>query len=219
MPLLVLVFTTCESEVTPSIEQQLLFWGLDVSKTFKDHPRVHPNDLRDFCNQLAVKDASTVLLVSAIGNPSNQPFLRCNLQAIPKLNRSQNLSDQKRTVLKQQKVKARNTLAINEFITAYRNNIYSLEHSQYTDLSGFLQQVNIVSSEPQYRNFDKAVFLYSDCQHDTGKGTKPVSIDLVDFPKVKFHTTGADNKQLFEQVSFQEYESPQAFFTNYLLTL
>jgi len=217
---LCLLLVSCNEKLDTQLSLEknrtLLVIGLDHSKTFKAYNRLTPLELENFCKTINTnKEDKTAILVGVIGNPNPNSFLKCTLHAIPIIDKSLTLTQQRIITVKAKKKRKLNQFAIRKFIKKYEG-IYKKPHTQYTDLDDFFRKANLVLNESQYQDYNKSLFLFSDGEHSVKGNEQTTPVNPNEFKGVQFYTTGLKNKKLFKAINYQEYVSCSAFFENFL---
>nr|WP_295935095.1 hypothetical protein [uncultured Dyadobacter sp.] len=164
-----LVSATCNPDASPTQEarqQILLVIGDDLSGTFQGHTHLSITLLDSILRMLEEEGSGAKIAYNAIGNPSRQSFLRCNLESRVGIDREAVLSVQAKQAIESDRIKKRNEQAIRSFLTSYKSLSSSRAHSQ-TDLNGFFVQASSFFAEPQFGTYRKMLLVNSDGLHDT----------------------------------------------------
>lgn len=217
------VFVACGSSDLPIqqnvLPRQLIFFGEDVSGTFSQHERLHPDELYRLCYSIINDGMEAVIYLGSIGNPNVKPFLKCALKPVQKVNPNAPLIQRQEQAIKRKLDIAANKKAVEDFVQQYVTQIYQRKPEMNTDIDGFFQRVQQIFNEPQYKGFQKILCVSSDGFHDLN-GQKTLSpLDADRFEGIAFHVSGLKNKDLVKNLNIIFYESSRAFVDNYLYTL
>ncbi len=198
---------------------QLIVFGEDVSGTFKQHERLHPDELRRLCLQLLEAGMEAAIYIGPIGNPDVKPFLKCELKPPQTVNPEDPLSKRKQQAIRRQRDTGQNQKAVEQFIQDYVAKIYKRKPEMNTDIGGFLDRAEQILDEPRYARFQKTLFLHSDGFHDVGGHKNLPPLEKSRFEGVAFRASGIKDKGLVKNLDVVLYGSPRSFVDNFLYAL
>lgn len=222
--LILLTTTACpldqEGATTLPQSKQLLIIGIDNSKTFSHFEKIPPQYIRTLCDSVAATGNGGVIAVYGIGNPSDSAFIRKRILPLKPIDENAMLSIQVEQTKANEKINTLNEKAINEIVEQYTNAIYSRGDQLETDFQRFINKAITVANEPNYTDYKRHIFIYSDALHDI-KGNKTMILPSDEkLEDIHFYGCGLKNQALVDKLGIQIYESPDGFlesFTNHII--
>lgn len=141
--------------------ERLIVIAVDYSFSTNTFPRPDTNYFRGIC--MSIRNPGGTVIVYGVGNPTDRSGIRCTLLPVPELDDDFTMSRQVEQTEKIRNIMAENERVIISFLIKIQALIVSDTVKQMqTDLNGCLLKVDILLGEPQYRHFEKYVFILSD---------------------------------------------------------
>ncbi len=212
------VIISCNSELDTSPKNKfssgLIIIGQDMSKTFKEYPRISPSLLKKSIEELGSNNKEIAVYFLPIGNKRYGQPLQLKLKKSEVTLGKGTLSEQKQKMESIKQIQKENRMALQTFVGYYQDTIYSSPPEEDTDLKGFFDKVAQIINEPRYVDFEKVVYLYSDGKHSMPDKEGMSSLNMKRFSDTYFFTTGIENPKLKKQLNAKELNTPEAFFQN-----
>lgn len=196
-----------------SVSGNILIIGDDRSGSTKNQRQLSEEEYKSIIENY-INKYSGVVAVRVIGNPAaqNLEFFRYKPKPtyiVPDLNsiaKKYNLTLTNRALAKKDidalkkkndSIANLNSKGINQFIVSINNSIlnYKPNGKDLTDINDFLDHLNVLINEPQYKGKKIDIILQSDGVHDANK--KPVTTIKFEMP-VRLFLIGWKNKTIFQ---------------------
>jgi len=143
----------------------LVIVGVDNSKSFDRYSKFDVDNLSKICEELVKSRRGGTVVFKLIGAPDVREELK--VEVISDSLNCGDLPASKRLECKRnkQKIKAQREEILDDFLRSCRNEMLrSLESD--TDINGFFKRMSLLTSQINYRDYEKFMFIYSDGLHD-----------------------------------------------------
>ena len=195
------------------INGNILIIGDDKSGSTKNQRQLSAEEYRTIIDEYS-KKYSGVIAVRVIGNPASQnleffrfkpkpTYIVPDLNTIAKkynltlTNRAWAKKEIEKITKKNDSISNSNSKGINQFIINITNSIlnYKPNGKDVTDINDFLDHLNVLINEPQYKGKKIDIILQSDGVHDANKKTvTPLKFEM----PVRLYLIGWKNKEVFQ---------------------
>jgi hypothetical protein len=192
--------------------KSLLALGIDKSQSVVNYRQVDTAFIDGLCR--VVENGGGLVIAYAIGEPTDKSGIRCYLQKVPPMNVELTLSQQ--VALKQtiDSLKASNNKLITAFLKAVNEQILGPPGSakaKNTDINGFFKKIDLLAAEPQNRDMNKYVFVYSDGMQSVNGVDAPAKYKFLDPNSFSLYLAGWKTPPPSDLVATKRFEDPEGF--------
>lgn len=216
----VLTLTGCgENQAAPTgimnpYHEILAGVGIDESESVSNFQKLDTTYVAKICHSVAVTGG--LIVVYSIGEPTDQPGLRCYLKQVPSFNEDLILTKQAELKQKIDAISAENERQIRLFLKKVQQCVFDPMNIPKrkilnTDINGFFRKVSILMDEPANQKMKKLIFCYSDgINSSNGKDTPA---DFSGKPQDAFTLclSGWKTKLPTNVFEIKNFEAPEGF--------
>ena len=188
--------------------------GVDESESVNNFQKLDTTYVGKICHSVAVTGG--LIVVYSIGEPTDQPGLRCYLRQVPSFNEDLVLTKQAELKQKIDAISAENERQILLFLKKVQQCAFDPMHVPKrkilnTDINGFFRKVTILMDELANQKMQKLIFCYSDGINSSNGKDSPADISGKPRDAFTLCLSGWKTKLPTNVFEIKNFEAPEGF--------